>query len=1035
MEQKDAELIQRILQGDQDALSPLVKKYQKGVHTLAWRKIGDFHIAQEITQDTFLTAYQKLRTLKNHNLFAGWLYVIAANLCRDWLKKSRLPMDSLDITDANEVDKVSYSRYVAEKQKADADETRREVVKKLLQKLPESERTVMMLHYLGEMTINAISEFLGVSQNTVKSRLSRARNRLKKEEDIIQESLGSFQLPDSLAENIMQEVSRMAPVPPPAVSKPVAPLAISAASAVLIFLLMGVGTQYLSRFQKPYNFSATSEPTVEIIDAVFVLDSPAKPAIRSQAGSSVTPGKGLGAGQQSDETLFATLPVDNTRVATPKPQWTQTKGPVGGSVQSLFVTANGNLYAGAGTDLYTLTDDGNAWRSITPNLPIQGSWQITEHEDTLYVVSDKEILSSIDRGETWHPLGTRPEGQLIELLITDEASGAQADIIMYLALTDGVFRSTDAGKSWTSLNDGINGRKIRAITAIENTLFVGTDAGLYRHRSEGWEQLPVGESENVRALEGVEHQLYVAVGTGVTAQEISPAASMRMTMGTTLSLYRSTDLGDSWQALDFIVETEPSQEIGFSFTIAGQVSDSGTGPISDTKIVASQENLLVLNGGKSYYSNDSGKTWVNLGSNISDIGYISTTDIFTSDIGYISPMNTFYKSGPFGIYRTTDAGKTWHPFNTGLVKTGVMDLVATSNKLYANMGQTLVVSPDGGESWTPVSGDTLNLTAILGFNNTLYTRGVKEMLPQLFQLSDEGNTLIPVPGMPILEGKDYNEMSEEMKSDLLETVHEEMEKDLLATVQDEDQKNIEVDKKLSLEDVLNLEDVDVDKVSEAYSQIVKKSIAKLLEALFGSFTVSDTAYYMESEQRLFRWKPGTTQWFDTGLVNEAEFTQVFDDANDLSDFRLKLAVLGKTVYAGKSDGHLFQSFDEGDTWNDVTTSLPFSVTYFNTIAFAGSTIYVATDKGVASSNDGISWQAAIDAEGMPLIIEKLAVDGTTVYGTNQQRVCQLKANANTWQQVTPEIPVRVNSLAVDGNTLYVGTAGSGVLRFTLDESE
>ena len=73
MEQKDAELIQRILQGDQDALSPLVKKYQKGVHTLAWRKIGDFHIAQEITQDTFLTAYQKLRTLKNHNLFAGWL--------------------------------------------------------------------------------------------------------------------------------------------------------------------------------------------------------------------------------------------------------------------------------------------------------------------------------------------------------------------------------------------------------------------------------------------------------------------------------------------------------------------------------------------------------------------------------------------------------------------------------------------------------------------------------------------------------------------------------------------------------------------------------------------------------------------------------------------------------------------------------------------------------------------------------------------------------------------------------------------------
>ncbi|MCE2416000.1 sigma-70 family RNA polymerase sigma factor, partial [Candidatus Poribacteria bacterium] len=250
MAHTDVELIRRILQGDQDAFSPLVKKYQKGVHTLAWRKIGDFHIAQEITQDAFLTAYKKLRTLKNHHQFAGWLYVIAANLCRDYLKKSRLPMESLDTTDANEVDKVSYSQYVAEKQKADADETRREVVKKLLQKLPESERTVMMMHYLGEMTIKSISEFLGVSQNTIKSRLSRARNRLRQEEDVLQENLGSFQLPDNLTENIMQEVSRIAPVPP-AASKPVAPLAVSAASAVLIFLLMGVGTQYLSRFQKP----------------------------------------------------------------------------------------------------------------------------------------------------------------------------------------------------------------------------------------------------------------------------------------------------------------------------------------------------------------------------------------------------------------------------------------------------------------------------------------------------------------------------------------------------------------------------------------------------------------------------------------------------------------------------------------------------------------------------------------------------------------------------------------------------------------
>ena len=296
---KDAELIQQVLQGNPEAFGCLVKKYQKGVHTLAWRKIGDFHIAQEITQDTFLKAYQKLGTLKNHNLFAGWLYVIASHLCSDWHRKHPQPLESLETLDASEIEQMPYSRYMAEKQATQADETRREIVKKLLQKLPESERTVITLYYFGEMTSEAIGEFLGVSANTVRSRLSRARNRLKKEEDMIRQSLDSFQLSAYLTEDIMRKISRTTPGRPSA-NKPVLPWVISAASAVLIFLLIGVGTQYLSRFQKPYNLNATSEPTVEIIEARFILDASAKPAARNQAGNSVTPGKSPGVGQKPD---------------------------------------------------------------------------------------------------------------------------------------------------------------------------------------------------------------------------------------------------------------------------------------------------------------------------------------------------------------------------------------------------------------------------------------------------------------------------------------------------------------------------------------------------------------------------------------------------------------------------------------------------------------------------------------------------------------------------------------------------------------
>ena len=87
MKKQDVQLIQRILDGDQKAFTAIVEKYQKGIHTLAWQKTGDFHIAEEITQDTFLKAYQQLGTLKNRKLFCGWLYVIATNLCNDWLRK------------------------------------------------------------------------------------------------------------------------------------------------------------------------------------------------------------------------------------------------------------------------------------------------------------------------------------------------------------------------------------------------------------------------------------------------------------------------------------------------------------------------------------------------------------------------------------------------------------------------------------------------------------------------------------------------------------------------------------------------------------------------------------------------------------------------------------------------------------------------------------------------------------------------------------------------------------------------------------
>ena len=76
MKKDYTELIQRTLEGDDDAFACLVRKYHKGVHTLAWRKIGDFHIAEDITQETFLQVYQNLETLNDPTQFSRWIYAI-----------------------------------------------------------------------------------------------------------------------------------------------------------------------------------------------------------------------------------------------------------------------------------------------------------------------------------------------------------------------------------------------------------------------------------------------------------------------------------------------------------------------------------------------------------------------------------------------------------------------------------------------------------------------------------------------------------------------------------------------------------------------------------------------------------------------------------------------------------------------------------------------------------------------------------------------------------------------------------------------
>ncbi|MCY4404491.1 MAG: sigma-70 family RNA polymerase sigma factor [Candidatus Poribacteria bacterium] len=328
MEHTDVELIKRTLSGDQDAFTVLVRRYDKRVHALAWRKTGDFHIAEDITQDTFLRAYRNLGTLKNPNLFAGWLYVIANRLCDTWFKRSRPQLQSLEALPTAELEETLYSDFTMKQREKRASEQRIDLVKRLLQRLPESERIVITLHYLAESTIKEISEFLGVSQNTVKSRLYRARQRLQKEDNMLRETLGSFQPTTSLTENIVR-VLKETGIPidstAPSGNKPLVPWVIATSTFIIIALMLGLGANILARFQQPYSLDATSEMTVDIVDASVMLNLPSNPEVQNQVGNINAPDKSQGTSQNPDAKLSSSAsgkivdevgnPVNDVRIA------------------------------------------------------------------------------------------------------------------------------------------------------------------------------------------------------------------------------------------------------------------------------------------------------------------------------------------------------------------------------------------------------------------------------------------------------------------------------------------------------------------------------------------------------------------------------------------------------------------------------------------------------------------------------------------------------------------------------------------------
>ena len=1013
MKNDDTQLIQRVLDGDDTAFSTLVRKYQKSVHALAWRKIGDFHIAEDITQDTFLKAYQKLSTLKKPQRFASWLYVIAANRCSTWLRKKRLWTQSLEHTSSAALEKTTYSGYIIAENERVVMETQHEVVKKLLAKLQESERTVITLYYLGEMNYEEISRFLGVSVGTVKTRIYRARQRLKKEAPMIREALENFQITPNLTENIMREISRLKPAAPSG-GKPLVPWTIGVSALVVVFLMLGVGTQYLSRFQKPYSFDAASEMTVELIEAPVVLNLESEPDDRTQLGNTNAEGKNNSAGQQPDEILFAAAQTKGEDVSVSKRQWVQAEPARGTWLATVFTTLKDELYiVDDDLDIHKLSTDEKKWQHISDMRSLDTNWAprslVAKWNDTFYVVPSDQLFASTDGGVTWDLRYSWQEEKThwnpVALVLTDQA--------FYLAFENGIFRSEDGGKTWEAINDGLTG-EIESMVAIRNTVhlglppvFAGTKDGLYRLEGGGWQrlELPV-PAKVIRAVATTEKRLYVSVeldGDQIDRQKVDREEQR------TWWMFRSSDFGNSWE----------------------DITPTNAWPIKGRapwiQLFAVGETLLASENGGIVRSTDGGGTWL--------APQLPGTSFPLSPIYAAATVaeNTIYVAGDTGLYRTTNGGESWDLVNIGR-PAQVLDLVAfketgngqdTPTTLYGRIEEGIMKTTDSGHSWkavhaeipmkVPVRNPHPPIVHVTKSDGVLYAKGGTPDSIHLYRVSADGNRLVPVQGIPRFNSRMFSSELYLRKMGRLDLLKEMGRLDLQGR---------------SLAEHLQKSFPGATQFFKQLAQAELLQTNRLISGgLRGAFAVSDDTFYMEYNFKLFRWEPGDTEWYDTELEETAELDV---DVWQMKGF--KLTVSGNTVYVGKRDGHLVVSFDRGNNWIDVTPILPFPVKVFKEIVFAGSTVYVATDAGVATSSEGKRWRAITDTVGTHLIMERLAVDGTNVYGASGTGVYRLESDGVTWKQLTPEVPDnRVTSLAVDRNVLYVGTQSKGMLHFTLNE--
>ena len=348
-------------------------------------------------------------------------------------------------------------------------------------------------------------------------------------------------------------------------------------------------------------------------------------------------------------------------------EWTLTKGPDGGHVPTL-VSIDNKILAGSVYGIYMSEDDGESWKLVAPQ---EFAYCIVASNNNMIAATSSGLLISQDGGDSWDYVSTKfgsiPLGSIPRALLPTEDGliGGFSDV--------GVYYTSDNGKNWISLNDGLTNPAVTRLAVNGTRIFAGTEGG------------GVFVSDNGG-------QTWASSNTGLTNLKINQLLvhDDHVFAGTEQGLFVSADGGSSWEATPLTDQ--------FIIDAKGNGNDI---------LVATRDGLQRIT--------RSGSDWI---LHNDGLDYIELVALLVKD-------DKIFGSGYDGVLVSLDNGQSWQRRNSGLLAKTVKSIGLLSGNLYAGTDNGLLVSGDNGDHWTVAHSETSDarITALAVHDGTIFQSG------------------------------------------------------------------------------------------------------------------------------------------------------------------------------------------------------------------------------------------------------------------------------------------------------------------------